>query len=83
MGMGKWFRLYTKIYHYHYPLLGIAGMVATVSFASPGEHFISVGPLGLDIFYASIILFGLLFVISVTSEYDPGSYGLTSSESEK
>lgn len=83
MSMGKWFRLYTKIYHYHYPLLGIAGMVATVIFASPGEHFISVGPLGLDIFYASIILFGLLFIISVTDKYDPGAYGLSLSESKK
>lgn len=83
MGMGKWFRLYTKIHTYHYAVIGIAGMVATVIYASPAEHFISVGPLRLDIFYTSIVLFGLLFVLSVTDEYDPEDYGLTSSESEK
>ncbi|PHQ46964.1 hypothetical protein DJ68_04430 [Halorubrum sp. C3] len=81
--MAKWFRLYTKLYHYHYPVLGIAGMVATVIYASPGEYYISVDPLRLDIFYISIVLFGLLFIVSVTDEYGPEDYGLTSSESEK
>jgi len=81
--MGKWFRLYTKIYTYHYAVIGIFGIVATVIYASPGEQFISVGPLQLDIFYISLVLFGLLFVLSATDEYDPESYGLSSSDSEK
>lgn len=83
MGMGKWFRLYTKIHTYHYAVIGIAGIVTTVIYASPGEHCISIGPLLLDIFYIPIVLFGLLFVLSITDEYDPEEYGLTSSESEK
>jgi len=81
--MGKWFRLYTKIHTYHYAVIGIAGIVATVIYASPGEHFISIGPLQLDIFYTAIVLFGLLSVLSITDEYNPEDYGLTSSESEK
>ena len=83
MGMRKWFRLYTKIHTYHYAVIGIAGIVATVIYGGPGEHFISIGPLQLDIFYATIVLFGLLFILSITDEYDPEDYGLTSSESEK
>lgn len=38
MGMGKWFRLYTKIHTHHYAVIGIAGIVTTVIYASPGEH---------------------------------------------
>ncbi|RDI69775.1 hypothetical protein DWB78_16625 [Halopelagius longus] len=81
--MGKWLRLYTKIHTYHYAVIGIAGIVATVIFASSGEHYISVGPLQLDVFYISIVSFGLLLLLSATDEYDPKDYGLTSSESEK
>jgi hypothetical protein len=81
--MAKWFRLYTKIYTYHYAVIGIAGIVATVIYANPGEHFISVSLLHVDIFYISLVLFGLLFVLSVTDEYDPEDYGVSSSDSEK
>lgn len=81
--MGKWFRVWTKIHHYQKTVIGIGGMVATVIYANPGEHYISVGPLLLDIFYATIVSFGLLFVLSVTDKYDPEDYGFSSFESEK
>jgi len=81
--MGKWLQRYTKIHTYHYAVLGIAGIVATVVYANPGMHFIHIGPLQLDIFYISIALFGILFALSVTDSYDPEDYGLSSSKSEK
>lgn len=81
--MAKWFRLYTKIHTYHYSVIGIVGIVATVIYASPREYFISVGPLQVDIFYICLVLFGLLFVLSATDKYDPEDYGLSSSDSEK
>lgn len=83
MDMGKWFRLYTKIHTHHYAVIGIAGMVATVIYASPGAHFMSIGPLRLDVFYISLVLFGVLFALSVTDDYDPEDYGLSSSKSKK
>ncbi|SEL33516.1 hypothetical protein SAMN04488691_10452 [Haloferax larsenii] len=81
--MGKWLRLYTKIHTYHYAVLGIAGIVATVVYASPGMHFIHIGPLQLDVFYIAFALFGLLFILSATDSYAPEDYGLSSSDSEK
>lgn len=82
-GMSKWLRIYTKIHTYHYAVIGIVGIVATVIYASPGEHLISVGLLHVDIFYISLVLFGLLFVISATDKYDPEDYGLSSPDSKK
>ncbi|QIB73560.1 hypothetical protein GL213_00760 [Halogeometricum borinquense] len=81
--MANWFRLYTKIYTYHYAVLGIAGVVATVLFASPRTDFIHIGPLQLDVFFISLALFGALLALSVTDKYDPEDYGLDSSNSEK
>jgi len=81
--MGRWFRLYTKIHTYHYAVIGIVGMVATIIYASPGGYFVSVGPLQLDIFYLSLVSFGVLFALSATDKYDPEDYGLSSSDSEK
>jgi len=39
--------------------------------------------LHVDIFYISLVLFGLLFVISATDKYDPEDYGLSSPDSKK
>jgi len=72
-----------KLYTYHYAVIGIGGIVTTVIYASPGEQFISVGALQMDIFYISLVSFGLLFVLSATDKYDPEAYGLRSSDSEK
>ncbi|SFK99544.1 hypothetical protein SAMN04487950_1819 [Halogranum rubrum] len=81
--MAKWFRLHTKIYHYHYVVLGIAGIAATVVFATPGTDFVHLGPLQLDLFYISLALFAALLALSVTDEYDSEDYGLDSSDAEK
>ncbi len=81
--MVRWLRIWTKIYHYHWPVIGFCGMIATVVLSSPGEYSISVGPLQLDMFYITLVSFGLLFALSATDEYNPEDYGLSSSNSEK
>lgn len=81
--MARWLRIWTKIYHYHYPVIGFCGLIATVVLSSPGIHLITVGPIHLDVFYITVVAFGILLVLSVTDEYKPEDYSLESSESEK
>ncbi len=80
--MSRWLRRWTKLYHYHHPVMGIAGLFATVILARPGEHTFGVGPLEVDAFYASLIAFGALFVVGVIDTYDPEDYGLDTSDTE-
>ncbi|SEL80531.1 hypothetical protein [Haloferax larsenii] len=81
--MEEWLRLASKIHTYHYVVLGVAGMGATVGYANPGMHVLHIGPLRVDVFYLSLALFGLLFILSATDSYDPEDYGLSASDSEK
>lgn len=81
--MGKWFRIWMKIHHYHYPIMGLFGLFATVMVTSPGAHVSSLGPLRVDLFYVSLVAFGSLLVLSLTDEYDPEAYGLESSDDER
>jgi len=80
--MSRWLRRWTKLHHYQYPAVGIAGFLATVVLARPGEHTFGAGPLELDAFYASLISFGALFVVGISDTYDPEDYGLDTSDTE-
>jgi hypothetical protein len=78
--MGRWLRRWTKLHHYHYPVLGLCGLVATIAFWRPGEHSLGVGPLQVDAFYVALVGFGSLLVLGVTDSYDPADYGLDSDD---
>lgn len=81
--MADWLRAWTKIYHYHYVVVAVAGLVATVFLASPGSHTLALGPLRVDAFYIALASFGFLLVLSVTDEYAPEDYGLESDDTGK
>lgn len=80
--MGSWLRHYTKLYHYHWLAVAVGGIVATLVYASPGEEYLRLGRLELDLFYITLALFCLLFVVSVTDRYAPADYGLDRSNDE-
>jgi len=74
--MQKWMQTLTKIHHYHYSILGVIGVVATVLFARPGNHSVGVGPVSFDLYWVSLVMFGALLVLQITTEYDPADYRL-------
>ncbi|SNZ11822.1 hypothetical protein SAMN06269185_1403 [Natronoarchaeum philippinense] len=74
-------RRLTKLHHYHYPVVGVVGLVYTVAFHGPGTHQLSIGPVEFDAFYAAVIGFGALIVFSLTDGYyDAAEYGIDESE---
>ncbi|MGQ5515012.1 hypothetical protein [Halococcus saccharolyticus] len=81
--MAKWLRVLTKIHHYHHPVIGLCGLIATMVLYTPGTHPVAVGPLRLDAFYIAVAGFGALLVLSVIDEYDPEEYGLDPSNPEE
>ena len=81
--MEDWLETWTKVYHHHYTVVAILGLLATVLFASPGESVLALGPLRLDIFYATLGAFGLLFLLSVTDSYDRTDYALDRDDTEE
>lgn len=81
--MEDWLATWTKVYHHSYTVVAVFGLVATVVFASPGDHVLALGPLRLDAFYGTLAAFGFLLVLSLTDEYDPADYGLDRRDTEK
>ena len=47
-----------------------------------GKHRYTVGPITIDAFYSTLLLFGALLVLAVADTYDPEAYGLESDDSE-
>ncbi|MFC7070772.1 hypothetical protein [Halobaculum lipolyticum] len=81
--MESWLRSLTRIHHYTYPIVAVCGLLATVTLSEPGAHVAAVGPVRFDPFYASLVAFGALLLLSVTDAYDPSDYGLGSSDGEE
>ncbi|QRV16271.1 hypothetical protein JMJ58_05090 [Haloterrigena salifodinae] len=81
--MGTWLRTLTKIHHYHYPVIACVGLIVTVVRSSPGTHYYTVGPITVDAFYSTLLLFGALLVLSVADTYDPEDYELESDDTER
>ncbi|GGJ15198.1 hypothetical protein GCM10008995_26270 [Halobellus salinus] len=70
-------RVATKLHHYRLPTLGVCGLAMTLALSGPGVRFRTIGPLRLDMFYASVVVCGLLVLsVAVLGEYDPEAYGL-------
>ena len=61
-------------HHYSYSILGVTGVVATVLFASPGNHSVGVGPVAFDLYWFLFVTFGALLMLQITTEYDPVDY---------
>lgn len=76
-------RTLTRIHHYRLPILGLCGLVMTVTLSSPGANVGTIGPLRLDAFYVSAAVFGALTLsVSTLDTYDPEDYGLEPTDSE-
>ncbi|WP_277555282.1 hypothetical protein [Halobaculum limi] len=76
-------RALTRLHHYLYPVVGVCGLSATVLLSRPGAHVATIGPVRFDPFYASLVAFGALLVLSLTDEYDPADYRLDSSDEKE
>lgn len=76
-------RTLTRIHHYRLPVLGLCGLVMTVTLSSPGANVGTIGPLRLDMFYLSTAVFGVLTLsVFILDTYDPEDYGLEPTDSE-
>ena len=81
--MERWLRILSKFHYYHYPVIGVVGLVYTVAFHSPGTHQIGVGPVEFDAFYAAVTGFGALLVVSLWDSYDPDDYRVEPPDSDE
>lgn len=81
--MVEWLRIWTKIHHYHYPVIGFCGIIATVVASRPRTYIITVGPVRLNLFYIALLSFGMLLILSIIDKYRPEDYGLGPPESER
>ncbi|MFC7096657.1 hypothetical protein [Halobaculum marinum] len=57
--------------------------MATVALSRPGADVVVLGPVRFDVFYASLVSFGALLVLSLTDEYDSVDYGIGSVDEEE
>jgi len=46
-----------RLYEWQYLVVGVVGLAVTAAFAGPGEHSVTVGPLGFDPFYPVAVCF--------------------------
>jgi|GEM_PF-2080278 hypothetical protein len=54
-------------YEWQYVVVGAAGLATTAAVTGPGEHSVSVGPVGFDPFYLFIGCFGFVSCLSVAA----------------
>ncbi|HMB49798.1 MAG TPA: hypothetical protein VKM69_03975 [Natronoarchaeum rubrum] len=81
--MERWLRILSKIDYYHYPVIGAAGLAYTVAFHEPGTHRIGVGAVQFDAFYATVVAFAALLLLSLADSYDPDDYRVDPPDSEE
>jgi len=80
--MERWLRILSKFHYYHYPVIGAVGLAYTVTFHEPGVRRIGVGTGQFDAFYATVVAFAALLLLSLADSYDPDDYGATPPDSE-
>ena len=81
--MEDWMETWTKLHHHSYTVVAVLGLLATVTLASPGSHVLALGPVHVDAFYVTLGAFGILFMLSLTDEYDREDYALDRGETDE
>lgn len=59
-----------RLYEWQNVGIGVVGIASTVTFANPGIHVVTAGPVRLDVFYVPLVCFGILLALSVSRVVD-------------